>query len=885
MASSSYFTPNRGQRSRRPLQSSSAAMGSRTPRNLVAARTAASPRSGYWSSQQSSSSGIASQRHRRNPHLPRTVTPTGSNNLAGHSPSWDEFDEHAAFPRRSRPKFTSSDRSVASTSYMEDEEDMPMDELEDTRSVQSMPPIQRTHLRHRRSNSASTSDHHWNDISTPRSDARPTQDRRILSMEFGSNDLGQIGLHRKSHSNISMDWADDVSSLGGVDDRPSGLGDIMRALKHRSKSRPSHLNSEERALWDSIQTALTAVKNEEIANKRAQGKLLQDAIKRESQMERRLIATQKQLMAAEDAANSGATSEQLKMQVRVLETTLKAKQAEHETELRAIQRVLAEMTEEREQETGELIRKVDVLNATVKELEAQTEATIAGSEKSETVINLEDNLAKMKGEKDQLLQQISILKQEVEDLKEEVATLNESSRVLEPEAAVDKGAGAVPCRSMTPPRHNANHSDAESVSSEEVESLQRSLLEKATSLENAKKIIASLENANGSLTMDLRSKLKAKEQELLVAQNESADSKRRLDILATELRDLQRKYGDSDRAEKETKAQTSKCRALIGQLEKSVANLQSAAVVHEVSAATGQPDASNVDLIGDILSDTLTILRTALDSTPRLDSPSSLSATGVADLQREKATVMRLEEALKTQNEEVKKLRSQLEQRNQGHDHSLQQLKVEIQTLRDQCASNMDVLAQKERELSVLRSSLKVDENDAGYISDDESGDEQDSAAPSAMNFGAADSRPSSPADGSKSTDFDMLRNQLLSALSEKAKTAQDLQAERESLANAKMIISSLENANKRMMEDLRLRLQDSNSTVASLMDKSSENEKKTNELREQIELLKKEKEEEREKHLSEIIRLKQQNNIELQEKDSKSGVEEKKEEVDDASC
>ena len=52
------------------------------------------------------------------------------------------------------------------------------------------------------------------------------------------------------------------------------------------------------------------------------------------------------------------------------------------------------------------------------------------------------------------------------------------------------------------------------VKSEEVESLQRNLAETATSLENAKKIIASLENANGSLAVDLRAKLKAKEQEL-----------------------------------------------------------------------------------------------------------------------------------------------------------------------------------------------------------------------------------------------------------------------------------------------------------------------------------------------------------------------------------
>ena len=38
----------------------------------------------------------------------------------------------------------------------------------------------------------------------------------------------------------------------------------------------------------------------------------------------------------------------------------------------------------------------------------------------------------------------------------------------------------------------------------------------------------------------------------------------------------------------------------------------------------------------------------------------------------------------------------------------------------------MEVLAKKEQELSVLRSSLKVDEADAGYISDDASDADED---------------------------------------------------------------------------------------------------------------------------------------------------------------
>ena len=166
MASSSYFTPTRSQgRSRRNLQqtTTSSIAGPRAPRNLVAARITSSPRHTY--SQQSSIPPNHAARHRRN-HLPRTVTPTG-NSAGGHS--WEDFDEDpygAPFPRANRLRAQSSDRSVVSTSYVEMDTDMPMDELiEDNLSVQSMPPIRRDHMiNHRRAKSGSIND--WSDMSS-----------------------------------------------------------------------------------------------------------------------------------------------------------------------------------------------------------------------------------------------------------------------------------------------------------------------------------------------------------------------------------------------------------------------------------------------------------------------------------------------------------------------------------------------------------------------------------------------------------------------------------------------------------------------------------------------------------------------------------------------
>jgi hypothetical protein len=62
-------------------------------------------------------------------------------------------------------------------------------------------------------------------------------------------------------------------------------------------------------------------------------------------------------------------------------------------------------------------------------------------------------------------------------------------------------------------------------------------------------------------------------------------------------------------------------------------------------------------------------------------------------------------------------------------------------------------------------------------------------------------------------------------------------------------------------------------------MDKSMENEKNAIELREEVEQLKKEKEEERQNHLAEVKRLDVLNNVRIENEDPTSEVEEKKEE------
>jgi len=425
------------------------------------------------------------------------------------------------------------------------------------------------------------------------------------------------------------------------------------------------------------------------------------------------------------------------------------------------------------------------------------------------------------------------------------------------------------------------------VSKEEFEKLQQTLSETSLSLETSKKIIASLENAASSLALDSRTKLKEREEELSGVRKESEERKRLLDSLATELRDLQRKQGDIEGAKTRMKAVVTKQKALVRHLESSLSDLREAVVVHESC------DGSNFEEISEILGDTLHALNVTLESTQNfveandssvvendvdyaeknsdvgryVDANRDGPSRGLKhELDQKKIAVKRLEEALKKQNDEMRQLRYQLDARGRlGYNNYNDQSKAEIQNLRQQLATNMEVLTKKERELSVLRSSLKVDDNETGYISDDAS-DEEDDGTDVGSIISGANLNAYGPADAeaiatilsqgngrigmpgsAQVREIESLKKDLIIALGEKESASKKLQARQESLTNAKMIISSLEKANKGMNEDLRSRLQESNTAISSLLDKSKTHEKAANDLREKLRTLEQEKLKERE--------------------------------------
>lgn len=708
----------------------------------------------------------------------------------------------------------------------------------------------------------------------------------------------------------------------------SNIGKITAALESNSSERPKGLNLEERMLWDAVQSTVINATRRPKKN-----------IPSTSSAELELQANQKlrdfEINADAASPEVAEKMKELQDELKNKDALLRTKESEHDVEVRAIQRVLAEITAEREEESQLLNETVSSLSRKIETLEkekaslqkglppppppptgrlepAESDYSATVEKLKETIKSMEGEVAAAKKEAERKTRHASLLERDykvlksqlknsdegkkggpknakpsmqVEVLKTELAKMKERNQKLQAEldsAIKDRKARRKPygsMGSMTPPRpemtsHNDCDSVASSMSAEDVESLQKNLSETTSSLENAKKIIASLENANGSMAVDLRAKLKMKEEELVSVQKESEEQKRRLDSLATELRDLQKKQTDIERLESESKTQVVRQKALMGLLEKSVSGLQAASAIHEVATATGAPDKSNVEQISEILTDAMVAIRTSLEISENyideFDDETTVAFTdaevssevgrqidaiikndreAIADnikneLDQKRVAVRRLEEALQKQNEEIRRLR-----RERSVSGDSQELVEEIQTLRERCSANMELLAKKDRELSVLRSTLNVDDADGGYISDDasEGDDENPTVSSKAANVFASEKSEALAtllaAGGSMPEVNAGLKNEFMKALEEKKRTEKELKAERDSLANAKLIISSLEKANKSMMEDLRSRLQDSNTAISSLLDQSSAHQKNSNSLREEVERLKQEKE------------------------------------------
>lgn len=645
---------------------------------------------------------------------------------------------------------------------------------------------------------------------------------------------------------LSSYMEDDVSSLGGVEDQTSAVQRMTLAIRSKA-ARPSGLTREERALWDAVQT------------------VLRDTTKSDQ-------------AAAKPVSPDHATSWQVKYDE--LKERAAAAERDHQSALRAIQRVLADVTAERDKAVRaqsahqcpsgaeERVRLLELelgsKNSRIKTLELQ----VAAQQAPQT-----DNrkLQLVQLERDELAKQLKACQETMADFTRRSASPDSSS---------------------------------------EVEHLRRELAEKTSTLENAKMIIASLESASGSLAADLRNKLKSKEEELISLKVEASDRQRKLDNMAAQLRDMQhsqqhqhRSVGHRQRSDEER----SRRLALSSRLEKNMADMRAASVVLE---STNDP--GSLDQVTNLLADSINALKSGIDVIDEAedssvdgnsignDSASYSSRSSIPmdsrkvrkELEERTRALHRVEDALRKQKEELTRLRS-------VKDEEHEKMRQEIQSLREQCQTNLEVLTRKERELAVLRDSLKVDDG-VGYISDDGTdatesdgeapvqsvvahyGPSQAEALATLLAHGGGGNKREA-AKGGDTGEMAVFQRELMQARAEMDRARKQLKTEKESLANAKMIISSLEKANKSMMEDLRSRLQDSNTAIASLLEKSMESEKTTAVLRAEIEALRREKDKEKTRFEAELDKLRPgaSSNFDASvRKDGRNPVEEKKDDI-----
>ena len=784
--------------------------------------------------------------------------------------------------------------------------------------------------------------------------------------------------------------ADDVSSLGDEDNAPSKLTKLIQGIEQSRK--PLNLSEEEKSLWDAYQKSLTNAQVEsskerkeleqqvlesasQLNSVRVREKILQEQLEETTQelqslqTEMRSLKENKEKSLEEQQrlkATQAMTLRRLEDQLAEMDTMYKEAQAlveqqqeEHDRAICAIQRVLADVTSERDKAVEDLQAKLNAVERARAEGSVSPEALVEGT--AARALELESEMGSLKTlikttEKDRgTVQQdldekggkIAILEQELKRVKaalekaeektDDLSTkLEEKSKLvvtLEGELAsakhevetltkrehdmeVDLEAKKKEIQALRRRQRHMRLGESEAKSREippeakspesptgDVAALQEQLEETQASLENAKKIILSLESASGSLATDLRGKLKEKEEQVQTLQTEATERKRTLDSLATELRDLQRRKGEMDRMDTYSRNLIRKQQVLALELETALNNLQEEAIVIESSLESGTLDSEAIDNVSKILANALGSVKYASMDINK-DSPSpersysndSSKTDGTetpkhtrAELEERKLQVNRLEEALKQHKEELEALRRESAQMQLKREEEEMKLRSEILKLRDQCKTNMEVLAMKERELEVLRDSLDVDgDKGVGYISDDASsyGDEEEEAArrlnEAPLSPGAGSVYSHSQAEALATlmangcgieasmntsitsvsvTEVEKLRKELSRANNEREKAAKELKAERESLANAKMIISSLERANKSMMEDLRQRLQDSNTAIASLLDKSMQSEKLSSSLKAELDTERREREEEAKKHKAEIERLKDEVN------------------------
>lgn len=688
---------------------------------------------------------------------------------------------------------------------------------------------------------------------------------------------------------------------------------LATAIRMKSNRRPENLSKDENDLWEAVQGTLSGQRSEMMARRRIIERQLQESTSQVDKLRVHNLKLQKELdttvthlqnakrqlhdMQTSQAKQRDTSSDEqvAALQAHIADLQRKYDKAveltetcqdEHDRSICAIQRVLADVNEQKEEQVAALQARIKELQDEIDQQQDESSrksnndaadvATLRA--RAQRAFQLENEMEELKNSQARTEEERDQLQQDLDKKTGIIAVLEQELNVIKNalQNAKDKEAGFEEVitrqRKQLAQQANTHLTGPSSAPSEEFESLRKKLEEKTKSLENAKALITSLEAANGSMAVDLRSKLKGKDEQVLILKSEAADRKRRMDSLATELKDLQILKTGSVEFSAKMREQMS---ILSQSLESAVGDLQSASVVLE-SSDGGEDEA--VDKISVILCNAVAAIKSSLEAmkhegvadTDRQMRPESRgfdsSSRDVEDKLKKMDTKLKLADAsLKKAEGEVALLKVQNERLRLSKSHEESKLKEEIRHLQSQNESNLEALEKKKQELQVLRDSLEVGD-EVGYISGDETDDEEENqqTGTNAASATSQDALNALLARGGvdmagtvNAAELNKMKNELKRVERERQRAKEALKAEQESLANAKMIISSLEKANKTMLEDLRSRLQDSNTAIAALLDKSLVNEKVSKDLEQKLEQLTKEKEQADADHQAEISKLK----------------------------
>ena len=363
------------------------------------------------------------------------------------------------------------------------------------------------------------------------------------------------------------------------------------------------------------------------------------------------------------------------------------------------------------------------------------------------------------------------------------------------------------------------------------------------------------------------------QEELATLKVRADSSNSELATLKSELIHMQTKFVEADNAAREARIVIKKQRAVHRQLKAEISKIsgQSNSTIRYNEQGEVEVEVSLGGDVSSVVRNSLTILEEGDSSTSaengdhdelkttsgemdtlkkKVEGLSEEKDAAIVrlnkDLVEKNAALHNLDDQLNLQKEESNRLRQDLEKARDEFRQIHSESQFEIQRLTDDFTIANEQLVKKEKELSVLKESLN--EPSTGYISDDDDFDEDDDeGAAGIVPTDAAELQASISAEAEnlqlllkqaqEGVSSTSTTNERLKALENEVRLQQDMAAKQlkekdDALANAKMIISSLEQSNKSMLEDLRNRLHDSNTAIVSLLSKNQGYEQEVKELR-----------------------------------------------------